>query len=363
MNTIAFPTSTRRHVGTSTHPHFPYLCAMSDPTSSSRKHDHIELAFQSQLGADMLDDRFYYEPMLGFHRQEVDLSKQFLGKTLRMPLWISSMTGGTELAGTINRRLAEACAEFGLGMGLGSCRKLLYDDTWFNDFNLRPILGAERPFFANLGVAQVETLLAEGKADLIHALVARLQADGLILHINPLQEWFQPEGDRFTRPPLETLQHLLELVDYQVIVKEVGQGMGPASIRALLQLPIAALDFGAFGGTNFSKLELLRDKREESHLFANLAHIGHTAAEMTGFVQEAVEALGDQVQCKQIIISGGIRHFLDGYWCMEKTPLNSIYAQGSGFLKYAQQSPEALKTYIESQREGLILCKQYVKVR
>lgn len=336
---------------------------MSDPTSSSRKQDHIELAFKSQLGADANDDRFYYEPMLGYHRQQVDLSKQFLGKTLHMPLWISSMTGGTEMAGTINRRLAEACAEFGLGMGLGSCRKLLYDDTWFNDFNLRPILGADRPFFANLGIAQVEALLAEGKAELIHALVARLQADGLILHINPLQEWFQPEGDRFTRPPLETLQHLLEVTDYQIIVKEVGQGMGPDSIKALLQLPIDALDFGSFGGTNFSKLELLRDKREDSVLFANLAHIGHTAVEMTGFVQEAVEELGEKVLCKQVIISGGIRNFLDGYWCMVKTPLNSIYGQGSGFLKFAQQSPEALKTYVLSQREGLTLCKQFLKTR
>lgn len=336
---------------------------MSDPTSTSRKHDHIELAFKSQLAADANDERFYYEPMLGYHQQVADLSKTFLGKQLNIPLWISSMTGGTELAGTINRRLAEACAEFGLGMGLGSCRKLLYDNVWFDDFNLRPILGPERPFFANLGVAQVETLLAEGKSDLIHALVARLQADGLILHINPLQEWFQPEGDRFTRPPLETLQELMEVAEYQIIVKEVGQGMGPESIRALLQLPIAALDFGAFGGTNFSRLELLRDKREESGLFADLAHIGHTAAEMTGFVAEAVAGLGDRVQCREVIISGGIRNFLDGYWCMEKLPLNSIYGQGSGFLKYAQQSPEALKTYIESQKQGLILCKQYLKTK
>jgi isopentenyl-diphosphate delta-isomerase len=336
---------------------------VSDPTSSSRKQDHIELAFKSQSSAAENDGRFYYEPVTGHHLAETDLKTSFLGKTLGMPLWISSMTGGTDLAGTINRRLAEACAEFGLGMGLGSCRRLLDDNTWFEDFNLRPVIGKELPFFANLGIAQVESLLAAGKTDSIHALVAHLQADGLIIHINPLQEWFQPEGDRFARPPLETIQEFIESADYQVIVKEVGQGMGPASIKALLQLPIDALDFGAFGGTNFSKLELLRNSSDDASLYADLAYIGHTAAEMTGFVEQAVAELGNKVQCRQVIVSGGIRNFLDGYWCMEKLPLNSIYAQGSVFLKYAQQDKVALKNYIVSQREGLILCKQFLKVR
>ena len=92
---------------------------MSDPTSSSRKHDHIELAFKSQLAADANDERFYYEPMLGFHLQDIKLSRSFLGKQLQMPLWISSMTGGTELAGTITRGtlgIAMACVLLSLLM-------------------------------------------------------------------------------------------------------------------------------------------------------------------------------------------------------------------------------------------------------
>ncbi|HNK98679.1 MAG TPA: hypothetical protein PKO19_11255, partial [Chitinophagales bacterium] len=70
-----------------------------------------------------------------------------------------------------------------------------------------------------------------------------------------------------------------------------------------------------------------------------------------------------KVQCKQIIVSGGIGNFLDGYWCMEKLPLTGIYAQGSAFLKFAQLDSRALKNYIVSQREGLILCKQFLRVR
>lgn len=333
---------------------------MSD--TSSRKKDHIALAFESQTAALANDKRFFYEPLASGHTVMLH-EISFLGKRLSLPLWISSMTGGTELAGTINRHLAQACAEFGLGMGLGSCRRLLTDNTYFEDFNMRPIIGNDQPFYANLGIAQVETLIAEGATDKINELITRLRADGLIVHVNPMQEWLQPEGDRFERPPLETIEQLLELLSFPVIVKEVGQGMGPESVKALLKLPIAALDFGAYGGTNFSKLELLRSDAERSTLYENLSYIGHTAEEMTGFVNDAIAELGNKRRCNEVIISGGIRNFLDGYYYMQSLPLNSIYAQGSAFLKYAQVSYPALKTYIESQRDGLALCAAYLKIR
>lgn len=336
---------------------------MNDPNSASRKKDHIELAFESQTSALQNDTRFYYEPLLQGHSGARDLSKQFLGKTLQTPIWISSMTGGTEQAGRINRHLAQACNEFGMGMGLGSCRRLLDDDTYFEDFNLRPIIGEKQPFFANLGIAQIETLLENGAVDKINHLVAKLGADGLIVHVNPFQEWLQPEGDHFNKPPLETIQNLLELVDFQVIVKEVGQGMGPESIKALLRLPIAALDFGAYGGTNFSRLELLRSSEGHASLYKNLAYIGHTATEMTEFVNVATRELGNERKCAEVIISGGIGNFLDGYYHMQKLQLNSVYGQGSAFLKPAQQDYNALKTYVESQREGLALCSAYLKVK
>lgn len=336
---------------------------MNDPNSASRKKDHIELAFESQTGAKHNDTRFYYEPLLQGHSGQSNLSKNFLGKRFTTPIWISSMTGGTEQAGRINRHLAQACNEFGMGMGLGSCRRLLDDNTYFEDFNLRPIIGPDQPFFANLGIAQIETLLINKEVDKIHGLVAKLKADGLIVHVNPFQEWLQPEGDHFEQPPLETIQELLENVDYQVIVKEVGQGMGPESVKALLKLPIAALDFGAYGGTNFSRLELLRSSEVHASLYKDLAFIGHTAEEMSGFVNKAVSELGVERKCGEVIISGGIGNFLDGYYCMQKVGLNSVYGQGSAFLKPAQADYTSLKTYIESQQEGLALCSAYLKVR
>ena len=108
-----------------------------DPTAVSRKRDHIDLAFKSQVAKSQLDGRFSYEPLLAGHPNKGSWGVfDFLGKKMQVPLWISSMTGGTELAKTINHNLARACKDFGMGMGLGSCRSLLFDDHFLKDFYL-----------------------------------------------------------------------------------------------------------------------------------------------------------------------------------------------------------------------------------
>ena len=331
-----------------------------DPTAERRKQDHIALAFEAQVASG--DDRFYYEPALSAHPGELDLSIDFLNKRMRAPIWVSSMTGGTEWAGKINGNLARACRQYGLGMGLGSCRILLYDDEHLPDFAVRPLLGDEQLLYANLGIAQLEELFERGHQDRITELVRRLDADGLIVHINPMQEWLQPEGDRFRHPPIDTIKRVLDL-DLSVIVKEVGQGMGPESIRALLQLPIDALDFGALGGTNFALLEMMRQDAAVLEDYSDLATLGHTAPEMVDFVNHALEDLGGRVNCRQVIISGGVRNFLDGYYLMKKISLPAIYGQASGFLRHAHESADSLNAYVERQIEGLRLAGTFLRVR
>lgn len=336
----------------------------SDPTAQSRKQDHIELAFQSQVAAAGLDGRFYYEPMLSAHPVSPAWPPfPFLGATLRTPMWVSSMTGGTALARTINTNLARACAEFGMGMGLGSCRQLLYSDEVLADFNVRDHLGPDLPLFANLGVAQVEQLLARDAFDLIPAMLAKLRADGLIIHVNPLQEAMQPEGDLFRVPPMETIEWLLQLADFKVIVKEVGQGFGPESLRALLQLPLAAIEFAAAGGTNFAKLELLRSDLPRQLTFEKITAVGHAAAEMVEFISALKTELGDRCQVQHLIISGGIRDFLDGYYLLKKSPLSAVYGQASGFLKYAQDDYANLREFVRSQVRGLELAQAFLRVK
>ncbi len=338
--------------------------AVDDPTADARKRDHIELAFQSQINHNQLDQRFYYEPVLAAHPTTSDsLDLNFLGKKMRLPLWVSSMTGGTSLARTINRNLARACKDFGMGMGLGSCRSLLFDDEYLADFDVRSILGEEQLLFANLGIAQIEQLIDSNNLILIDRLVDKLQADGLVIHINPFQEWLQPEGDRFARAPLDTIRRVLDAVDVPLIVKEVGQGMGYESLKALYQLPLAAVEFAANGGTNFAKLELLRSDPLKQQIFQQLAYVGHSADEMVEFSNRIKVELGDKMRCKEVIISGGIKNFLDGYYLINKLALSSVYGQASSFLKYAREGYEPLYQYIDSQKQGLALAQQFLRVK
>jgi len=138
--------------------------------ASDRKLEHIKLALESQTKLTEQDLRFNYEPMLAAHPENLDLSINFLGKTMHTPIWVSSMTGGTGVAQTINGNIARACREFGMGMGLGSCRKLLFGKTNWDDFNFRDEIGNDQPFWANLGIAQIEELLASKN---IQAVIVR----------------------------------------------------------------------------------------------------------------------------------------------------------------------------------------------
>ncbi|MFK8054889.1 MAG: isopentenyl-diphosphate delta-isomerase [Saprospiraceae bacterium] len=335
-----------------------------DPTAEERKSDHIRLAFESQVKGDQIDTRFSYEPLLAAHPQPGSLpATQFAGFTLRTPMWVSSMTGGTEKARVINRNLARACKEFGFGMGLGSCRPLLYSQDRLEDFDMRPLIGDKQPLFANLGIAQLETLIVDKEMWRVEQMLERLKVDGLIIHVNPLQEWLQPEGDRFLLPPLETIQTVLEQLNVPIIVKEVGQGMGIESLKALLRLPLAAVEFAAGGGTNFSKLELLRADPVQQVIYDALTNIGHSAAEMVELVNQAKKELRGELRCKDVIISGGVKDFLDGYFLRSKCDLNSVYGQASGFLKYATGDYEPLQSFVTSQVRGLELAHAFLKVR
>lgn len=336
---------------------------MEQEFTSARKKAHIDLAFQSQVSQMQTDTRFYYEPVLAAHPSKISFPTPFLGRELNAPLWVSSMTGGTEMAGTINRNLARACQKFGMGMGLGSCRIVLDSDEYLPDFALRGLIGDNLPFYANLGIAQVEELLAQGRIDKITQLIDKLDADGLIIHINPMQEWLQPEGDKIQHPPIDTVKRVLDKLDIKLIVKEVGQGMGPKSLEALFMLPLQAVEFAAIGGTNFAKLELIRGSESNTDLYQDLSYVGHTANEMVGFTNDVLTRLGDKTLCQQVIISGGVKGFLDGHYLLEKINCPAVYGQASAFLKHATDTYEELEYYIEKQLQGLALAKAYLTVK
>jgi isopentenyl-diphosphate Delta-isomerase len=327
-----------------------------------RKADHIEMAFLSQVNEVEHDNRFFYEPMLQPHPVKESLAITFLGKNLGVPMWVSSMTGGTFAARKINTNLARVCHEFRMGMGLGSCRVLLESSASMHDFDMRDIIGDDLPLYANLGISQVEQLLEANQADKIRILIDKLRADGLIVHVNPLQEFFQPGGDRLKHAPITSIRNLLEVAGYPVIVKEVGQGMGPASLRELIRLPLAAIEFAAFGGTNFSKLEMLRSEKGTVDEYGPLASVGESAGDMVNYVNKI---LTDEpsISCRQIIISGGIKSFLDGFYLMKRLKTTSIFGQASGFLRHAKEGYDELHQYVSYQVNGLSLANSFLTIK
>lgn len=335
-----------------------------DPNAAVRKQDHIELAFKARVDPQLMDQRFYFEPVLSGHPRPGSYpSLSFLGKTFKVPIWVSSMTGGTAMAKKINHNLAKACGEFGMGMGLGSCRSLLGLSDIPDDFAVRRFIGPDQPLFANLGIAQIEQLVSENKVYHITNLVQRLEADGLIVHINPLQEWLQPEGDRYYTPPITTIQRLLDQTQIPIIVKEVGQGMGINSLKALLELPLAAVDFAASGGTNFALLELFRSDATAQKTHEGLAQIGHSALEMVQLLQQALNDQTIQPRCQQLIISGGIPNYLDGYYLIQKSPLPAIYGQASAFLQHAMGDYDTLAQFVSDQIKGLEIAHAFLRIK
>ncbi len=326
-----------------------------------RKKDHIELAFRSRTNSVEADNRFDYEPALGNHRP-VPINHCFFGKTMTLPIWISSMTGGSPLSHQINHSLAEVCNEYGMGMGLGSCRILLDSDKYMPDFDVRAVIG-KQPLLANLGISQLEQLMDQKNTGKIDDLMERLDADGLIIHLNPLQEAFQPEGNQLSRSPIDILDEYLQCSPHKLVVKEVGQGMGPRSLRRLLQMPLEAIEFGALGGTNFTMVELHRHNGISTQHFLPFSKVGHTAEQMTRMVNQQKHELGDAIQVHSLIISGGITNVLDGYYLTEISEMPAIFGMGSAFLKEAMDGSASLHNFVAGLAKGWQLAHQFLKVR
>lgn len=324
-----------------------------------RKQDHIELTSKSQVGLNQkLNLNSHYEPLFSGHpnKDEDTCSLSFAGKRLRHPLWISSMTGGVAEGKEINFRLAKACGKFGLGMGLGSCRVILEDPKRFEDFNVRKNLGPDACLMANLGIAQLEETLIKKEVSSLTQLLDDLQADGLIIHVNPLQEFSQPEGDRFPRPPIETLSELRALFDRPLMIKEVGQGMGPKSLKALMDLQVDAVELAGLGGTNFTYMEYMRHSEVRPHL-EELGLIGHTPLEMIKFLNEMTWP--DQ-QTPLIVVSGGIRSLIKGYEYLNMLKLPGVLGMASPFLQAARKGQEQLEQTVEEMIQVLQMAKRYL---
>ncbi len=238
--------------------------ALKKPTrisaTSSRKQQHIALVLRKdvrfRLKTTGLENFSFIHnalPELGI--ADIDTSIPFLGKHLRLPLIIASMTGGYRDAKSINRGLATVCAELGLAMGVGSQRQALEDRRFHSSFSVVRDVSTEIPVIANIGAAQVARLTS---ADPVRPLLDLVQADALAVHLNPLQELLQPEGEPNFKGVLRGIEMLARSIPVPVMVKEIGAGISQEVARRLLGAGVRHIDVAGGGGTSWAGVEALR---------------------------------------------------------------------------------------------------------
>ena len=270
-----------------------------------RKAEHLQISLEKDVGSRATTGLECYRfvhcalPEIALH--EVDLSTTFLGKRLRAPVLISSMTGGTPDAQRINRHLAEGAQAAGIALGLGSLRSALEEPHLAETFRVRS-LAPDALLLANLGVAQLGR--GVGVEDCMR-LVDLVEADGLILHLNPLQEALQSDGDTDWRGLLSRIESVCRALTVPVIVKEVGWGISAAVARSLSDAGVAAIDVAGAGGTSWSQVEMHRaTSQRQRRLCAAFAGWGIPTA-------EAVIAVRAELPGLPLIASGGLGDGVD----------------------------------------------------
>ena len=223
-----------------------------------RKEDHLRINLEKDVtshvstGFERFD--FVHQALPELDYATVSTEQTFLGKQLGAPLLISCMTGGTPRAQEINARLARSAQNHKICMGLGSMRVLLRDPSLLPTFQVRK-LAPDCLLLANMGAVQLQ----DGwTPEDIHFLIESVEADALVLHLNPLQEVLQPEGDRNWHRLLDQIEQVIQKISVPVVVKEVGYGLSRRVIRCLRDVGAAALDVSGAGGTSWSQVEAYR---------------------------------------------------------------------------------------------------------
>ena len=302
----------------------------------NRKDEHLDVILAGRA-AHALDNgfaevRFVHEALPDLDHGKIDLGVDFLGRRLKAPLLISSMTGGPSRAEAINARLAEAAQQLGIALAVGSQRAALdaEGDTPGLDMALR-LKAPDTPILANIGAAQLTRGFGVDEARRVLDMIA---ADALIVHLNPLQEACQPEGDRDWWGVGAALEALVKALDAPVVVKETGAGLSAATAKRLLAMGVAAVDVAGAGGSNWATVEGERADGE--------ADKAHAAAFADWGIPTARAIAEVRAACPKatIIGSGGIR---DGVEAAKALRLGAdVVGQAAGVLTAAMVSTEAV---------------------
>ncbi|MEB3288503.1 MAG: type 2 isopentenyl-diphosphate Delta-isomerase [Leptolyngbya sp.] len=305
-----------------------------------RKADHLRICLDEKVqcrgmttGLERFQFRHCALPEVDW--QDLVVETTFLGHRLGAPLLISSMTGGTEEAQRINQRLAGVAQRYGLAMGVGSQRVAVENPSLMTTFRVRTV-APDILLLANLGAVQLNYGYG---LDQCRRVVDHLEADALILHLNPLQEAVQTRGDTNFKHLLTKIEHLCAALPVPVVVKEVGNGIAAPLVQRLVEAGVAAVDVAGAGGTSWAKVE---SERATDPIQRRL---GQTFADWGIPTADCLMAARQVAPTLPLIASGGLRNGLD----VAKTLAlgSDLAGLAFPFLKAASDSEEAVADLTE----------------
>jgi len=273
--------------------------------TQQRKKEHLELCLDTPqvtgpAGTGFEHYHFVHNALPELDLDELDIGTTFLGKRLRAPLLISSMTGGFELARKVNRNLAAAAQQLGLAMGVGSQRVAIEEPSVADSFQVRDV-APDILLLGNLGAVQLNYGYG---IDQCRRAVEMIGADGLILHLNVLQEAVQPEGNRNFKGLTEKIAAVCRELKIPVVAKEVGSGISADVARRLARAGVKAIDVAGKGGTSWYAVEATRAAKAGKPVDAAFANWGIPTEEALIQVRKALPEM-------KLVASGGIRTGLD----------------------------------------------------
>ncbi len=316
--------------------------------TSSRKTEHIQINLEKNVASSLTTGlerlHFIHQALPEINLDDIDLSQELFGRQVRAPILISSMTGGADEAHQINLRLAEAAQEMGIAMGLGSQRAAIETPALAETFQVRSV-APDILLLANLGAVQLNYGYG---VDQCRKAVEMIEADALILHLNPLQEAVQPEGDTRFAGLLGKIEAVCKALPVPVIAKEVGWGFDGPTARRLADAGVAAIEIAGAGGTSWSQVEMYRaDTESQARLAAAFIDWGIPTSESIRQVHAAAPEMA-------IFASGGLRTGID---IAKSIALGAQLGGMAGpFLKAATESTQKTALAIEEIAHQIRVC-------
>ncbi|NLN70234.1 MAG: type 2 isopentenyl-diphosphate Delta-isomerase [Chloroflexi bacterium] len=323
-----------------------------DTQIAARKDDHIRINLEEDVASGLTTGleryRLVHQALPELALEEVELGQTLFGVQQRVPVLVSSMTGGTERAARINRHLAQAAETLGLALGLGSQRAAIENPALAESFQVRRY-APNILLLANLGAVQLN---AGYGVDAYRRAVEMIEADALILHLNPLQEVLQPEGQTDFRGLVDKIAALRVKLGVPIIVKEVGWGLSAAAARLLYEAGVDALDVAGAGGTSWSQVEMHRQSDP---------YRAQTAAAFVDWglpTADSLLAVKPVFHDRPVFASGGLRSGVEIVKCLVLGA--SMGGMAGPFLKAADESLEAtvktMQMIVEQVRIAMFAC-------